>query len=218
MKFTEWTELDIDLFKEIFLAYWTHQGNLDNMVMEIQNPSAIAAGSPEVRVFFGNKIHISDYKLWNLGALEMMTVISSTISKITGETAKSLDDCEISMCIFENGPRIIPTGAVNSHLDIIMATCFGIIPDDDKINKELTSISKNTRNLGLWYYKKDGKIIIDPNNLMKDCGFEKKIRVRTIPFSDWAIITSDYISNNFRIQKDMVADDLKREEVIVREY
>lgn len=219
---TNWNEIDIDLFKDVFKAYFNHEGNLDDKVLEVQNLNSIYHDSPDVRVFFGSGIEIKDYVKWNTNAL----AISDALEHVFGSfpNFRRLEDCEISMCIFEQGPIIIPIGSSPGHDNIILASYFGIeFPIDDnnaKVANIIKSIEKERRNKSMYlyyYYCNNGidkKYYISSSKDNLGDEFIKKVRVRTMTLNEWKQLTKNYITSNYKLPDEIFKGDVDKDSII----
>ena len=216
---TDWNEIDIELFKDVFTAYFSHKGSLDNKVLEIQNLRSISSGSPEARVFFGSGIKIENYKKWNSCALAISEALTSMFGSFPD--FRKFEDCEISMCIFEQGPIIIPIGSTPGHDKIILSSYFGIdvSKTSDNINllqviDKLKEKRQNTKSsLNLYYYSKDNdkKYYLCDKNDSKE--FVKKVRLRTMDLDEWKQLTHDYIISGYKLPENIYKDDVNKKDI-----
>ncbi len=212
---TEWNEVDIELFKEIFSMYWSHSGDMDNKVIEIQNLNSIYDGNSDIRIFLGAGIKIKDYKPWNIASYQIINMMSSIMKDLPG--FKNLDDCELSMCMLEKGPRIIPLGAVGDHFNLILSACFGEkIEENSAVAKALGGTVSPLDMLSLWFYKDaSGKYIKSKSSDSQALqGITKLLRIRTFDLDEWKRIVSDYTKNQYKLPESLYKDDVKKENIL----
>ena len=201
----KWNEISLDMFKDVFDAYWRGDDWTCDKVLEIQNPIAIKSYWSDSRIYFGKGIDINEWSDWNKESLRLINSINPHISM------KSLiTNQKISMCLLEGGPRITPLGSVGVHYNLIWNMCFGA---DQKISSDLELSFPREKSLCLWYTKEDGKYIIDPYKYNDYDNFTKMIRVRSIDLVDWKEMMKNYTKTNDISYLDM-SNDIPKQSIV----
>ena len=100
----DWKEVKLKTFEEILESYWNNSKNTIDKVIEVQHMPSLILSKSNIRVFFGNKINILDWKEEN--------------SEILQEIKKcKLSKFNLTMCMTEGYPRIYPLS--QNHYDVI---------------------------------------------------------------------------------------------------
>lgn len=178
----QWSEVDLELFYEIFDFYKNHKGSSEDKVIEIQNISGKYFDEvPYTRIFLGAKINPLDYRESNPGICSVYDTFKDSLGK------RELDEefRVLNLCFYcaAGGPLITPFGPTAKNIDTFFATSFG---DTDAVKR--TSMKKSMYNrLILWYTKdKDGKIVYDMSRApITVPDSQRLVRIRTMDFSDW---------------------------------
>lgn len=180
----EWTEINLELFKEIFNAYLDHSGTTTSKVVEIQNISQIVLGikpSEETRIFFGAGVDPFDWKEDN----ELVCRLYDQMIE-AGYGDKMKNDLSIlNICHFQEGsPMISPLGPTKANIDLFFKTSFGSesdIEDDPKFD-----VISDMPTAVLWYEKtKDGGIYYDMSRKKDLPDSSRYVRIRAIDLEDW---------------------------------
>ena len=201
MKINKWNEIDLDMFKDVFNMYWKKDLGTENKVLELQNLIAIREHCPEIRVYFGAKIRMEDFREFNKGSLEFIDIMREKF----GSTFMMPS---ISMWIVTAGPRITPLGENRSHYDLIWSSCFG-----EKSDSEFINLIPNP--IILWFSKtKDGNYETGDYANKNVPGSEKFVRLRGWDYEDWKKMMDTYCSNGLKLEDLYVEDDINKEKIL----
>lgn len=193
-----WNEVSQPMFKEIFDTFW--DGKHPNKILEVQNLTGIYSKFPSLRVFFGERINILDWKEYNKD--------SYNIIKTVADLKEVQKESKLSMCITESGPKITPLGAAPEHYDIIMKTCFGFPGDSHNLYSSIKPMSA-------WFTKSlDGNYCCDLDADPKVTPEEMFLRIRAIDFDDWKQEIDLYNSTG-HFSKELTKEDISREYISV---
>ena len=194
----KWNEISMEMFKDIFDAYWRGDDWSKDKVLEIQNLSAIKDGIPDIRIYFGKGIDIYDWVEWNKSAIEIIKKMDSIMPVNILISHKKL-----SMCLLiDRSPKITPLGSVDVHYNLIWNMCFGANYD---INLDFDIFSNQS--LNLWYTKNGDLYEVHTENNTNIPDESKFIRVRSIDLKDWNDMIRSYTNtkdyNNLSIKEDI---------------
>ena len=204
---TQWSEVDLELFYDIFDFYKNHGGSSEDRVIEIQNISGKYFNEvPYTRIFLGAKINPLDYRESNEG---ICAVFDTFKDKIGGKELER-EFSVFNLCFYcvAGGPLITPFGPTEKNIDTFFATSFGDLKDVKR-----TSVKKSMYNrLILWYTRdKDGKIVYDMSRApITIPDSQRLIRIRVMDFKDW----KNMIDESRRYAKfpdEFEKDDISRE-------
>lgn len=200
-----WNEIDLEMFTDIFDRYWNKESNTIEKVLEIQNLAAIREGHPNIRVYFGAKIDINDYKEYNKDALMFLDLLKEAIGE-------DFLVNHLSMCIvIDDGPRINPLGKTKDHKELLWSTFSG-----EKFNTKISGMITNP--LVLWFRKTtDGLYIAgDQEDGSKLSYKEKYIRIRGWEYKDWKNMMDSYCQSGGNLENLYPEDDVKRDKILYR--
>ena len=196
----KWNEISMEMFKDIFDAYWRGDDWSKDKVLEIQNLSAIKDGIPDIRIYFGKGIDIYDWAEWNKSAIEIIKKMDSIMPINVLISHKKL-----SMCLLiDQSPKITPLGSVDVHYNLIWNMCFGANYD---INLDFDFDISSNQSLNLWYTKNGDLYEVHTENNTNIPDESKFIRVRSIDLKDWNDMIRSYTNtkdyNNLSIKEDI---------------
>ena len=204
-----WQEIDMEMFKEIFNAYWNGESWTLDKVLEFQYLDKIYNDQNSVRVYFGNGININEWKEFNKDTLELMNALSN---KFLSKTVKDiLSKTTLSMCVLEDGPRITPLdSSIKAHYDMMWSTTFGH-------KSAYPEVVKNITNPIILWYCKEGNYYnlgsIDLHNIQEK---DKFVRLRAISLNTWKDMIYNYVESGFNSNILHIENDLPKE--IIRPY
>lgn len=207
---SQWSEIDLEMFYEIFDFYKDHKGHSKDKVIEIQNLSGkYYEEVPYTRIFLGSKINPLDYREWNGGICSVFDTFKETLGVEEIENEFSI----LNLCYVADGmgPLITPFGPAKKNIETFFATSFGDMNDVN--NTSITKKDGMHARLILWFTKdKSGKIVYDMSRKKTTLPNTKRfVRIRTMDFSDWKQIVEFSIAHA-KMPDEFVKDDIKKED------
>lgn len=200
----KWNEVDLSMFEYIFKMYWEIDPSTIDKVLEIQNLEAIKAGCQDIRIYFGRKISINDFKEYNR---EAVTTIEQF--KIIYGKDFITPNINISVCMLEGigGPKIIPLGNTENHYSIIWSSYF-----DEKEFKKSFIDEMIVSPMILWFKKTQDERYF-PGSSLKDISKDKKyVRIRGMDFKDWKEMMNSYCQTK-NIEDLHIEDDIRKDQI-----
>ena len=207
---SQWSEVDLEMFYEIFNFYKEHRGHSEDKIIEIQNLSGkYYEEVPYTRIFLGSKINPLDYREWNTGICAVYDTFKDQIG--VDQIEKEFSTFNLCFVAEGMGPMITPFGPTDKNIKTFFATSFGDMAEinDSPISKKDGLFSR----LILWFTRdKNGKIIYDMSRKQNSTPDTKRlVRIRTMDFSDWKKVVDSSIIYA-KIPDDFAKDDVRKED------
>lgn len=194
----KWNDISVRTFKEIFDNFWNSDTDLvKSKVIEISNIPHLINYNHDVRIFFGKKINLDDWKEYNKDSLDFLKKELENIRPDYLDFIKN--NSKLSMCVTEDVPKITPLGSVTEHYSLVMRMLFGT----ETLNEKFDSLES----MNLCFTRNsDNKIIPNfDNDSSKDA--DRFLRVRGMDYETW-FEEMKYFEEHNQFSHEFIKDDL----------
>lgn len=196
-KIGKWNEVTYETMTDIFRRFLEMEDWTKDMVLEIQDPIAIAAGDHERRMYLGNRIGIDGWEKYDEPYLDCI----KAVTEVKGVDSSIMFDKDyIILCMLENkNPTIVPIFTVDEKMSRALLTAFFGDPSIDGSSfADLIDTSSPK-----WYtIGEDGKryVHLGPE-AYKEFPIEKKfIRIRTLDYKTWKKDITGFLEDDQPLQ------------------
>ena len=196
-KIGKWNEVTYETMTDIFRRFLEMEDWTKDMVLEIQDPVALAKGDPECRMYLGNRIGIDGWDNYEEPYLDCIKAVTS----VRGfDSSIMFDKDYIILCMLEGkNPTIVPIFTTDEKMSKALLTAFFGDPTiDSGPFADLIDTSSPK-----WYtVSEDGKrfVHLGPGAYKKFPTEEKFIRIRTIDYETWKEDVMGFLENDQPLQ------------------
>ncbi len=191
-KIGKWNEVTYETMTDIFRRFLGMEDWTKDMVLEIQDPIALAKGDHERRMYLGNKIGIDGWDKYDEPYLDCIKVVTSMKGV---DSSLMFDKDYIILCMLESkNPTIVPIFTSDEKMSKALLTAFFGDPSIDGSSfADLIDTSSPK-----WYTVENNEryVHLGADDYKKFSPEEKFIRIRTIDYETWKTNITEFLEKN----------------------